>query len=81
MFRFFFLNAKRSLASLLNLISEMVADGLLFFRLMFRSRTSLSAEVLFLRKQMAFYEERQIQARRLNGSARFSLILWSRLCN
>ena len=38
-----------------------------------------SAEVL--RKQLAFYEERQVQPRRLNDSARFSLILWSRLCD
>ncbi|HTF24259.1 MAG TPA: hypothetical protein VK937_10135 [Candidatus Limnocylindria bacterium] len=80
MFRFF-QNTKRSLDSLLNLITDLVADGLLFFRLLFRSRTSLSVEVLFLRKQLAFYEKRQIQARRLNDSARFSLILWSRLCD
>jgi hypothetical protein len=77
----FFQNAKLSLDSLLNLITDLVADGLLFFRLLFRSRTALSAEILFLRKQLAFYEERQVQPRRLNDSARFSLILWSRLCN
>jgi hypothetical protein len=53
----------------------------IFFRLLFRSRTALGAEVLFLRKQLAFYEERQVQPRRLNDSARFSLILWSCLCN
>jgi hypothetical protein len=47
MFRFF-QNAKLSLDSLLNVITDLVADGLLFFRLLFRSRTSLSAEVLFL---------------------------------
>ena len=74
-------NAKRSLDSLLNLITDLTGDVLLFFRLLFRSRTALSAEVLFLRKQLAFYEERQVQPRRLNDSARFSLILWSRLCN
>jgi hypothetical protein len=50
-------------------------------RLMFRSRTSLSAEVLFLRKQLVFYQERQVGPRRLNDSARFSFILWSQLCN
>jgi putative transposase len=77
----FFLNAKRSLDSLLILITDLVTDGLLFFRLLFHSRTALSAEVLFLRKQLAFYQERQVQPRRLNDSARFSLILWSRLCN
>jgi hypothetical protein len=75
----FFPSAKRSLDSLLNLITDLVADGLVFFCLLFRSRTALSAEILFLRKQLAFYEERQVQPRRLNDSARFSLILWSRL--
>jgi hypothetical protein len=65
-------NAKRSLDSLLNLITDLAGDVLLFFRLLFRSRTALSAEVLFLRKQLAFYEERQVQPRRLNDSARLS---------
>src|SRR6516165_10129806 len=80
----FFPSAKHSLDFLLNLITDLVADGLLFllfFRLLFRSRTALSAEVLFLRKQLAFYEERQAQPRRLNDSARVCLILWSRLCD
>src|SRR6266481_112545 len=77
----FFPNANRSLDSLLILITDLVTDGLLFFCLLLRSRTALSAEVLFLRKQLAFYQERQVQPRRLNNSARFSLILWSRLCN
>jgi hypothetical protein len=74
-------NAKRSLDSLLNLLIGLVGDGLLFFCFLFRARTALCAEVLFLRKQLAFYEERQVQPRRLNDSARFSLTLWSRLCN
>ncbi|HEY6384386.1 MAG TPA: integrase core domain-containing protein [Candidatus Acidoferrum sp.] len=74
-------NAKRSLDSLLNLITDLAGDVLLFFRLLFRSRAALSAEVLFLRKQLALYEERQVQPRRLNDSARFSLLFWSRLCN
>src|SRR5260370_4778373 len=74
-------DAKRLLHSLLNLIIDLAGDVFLFFRLLFRSRTALSAEVLLLRKQLAFYEERQVQPRRLNDSARFSLILWSRLCN
>ena len=51
----FFPNAKRSLDSLLSLITDLVKDGLLFFRILFRSRTALSAEVLFLRKQLDGY--------------------------
>jgi hypothetical protein len=74
----FFPSAKRSLDSLLDLITDLTGDVLLFFRLLFRSSTALSAELLFLRKQLAFYEERQVQPRRLNDSARVCLILWSR---
>jgi len=36
------------------------------------------AENLFLRKQLAFYKEREIRPRRLTNAARLSLALWSR---
>jgi putative transposase len=72
-------SAASILDSFLNLVSDLVADGLRFFRLMLCSRAALSAEILFLRKQLAFYEERQVRPRRLNDSARFSLAIWSRL--
>jgi hypothetical protein len=61
-------NAARILDSFLNLVTDLVADGLRFFRLMLCSRAALSAEILFLRKQLAFYEERQVRPRRLNDS-------------
>src|SRR2546429_2065176 len=80
MLRFFFNDTATTEIYTLSL-HDALPIWLLFFRLLFRSRTALSAEVLFLRKQLAFYQERQIQPRRLNDSARFSLILWSRLCN
>ena len=72
-------NAARSLNSFLNFVTDLVADGLRFLRFTFRSHTALSAEVLFLRKQLAFYEEHQVQPRRLTDAAHFSLVLWSRL--
>lgn len=34
-----------------------------------------------VRKQLAFYKEHQIQPRKLTDTARFSLVLWSRLFN
>jgi putative transposase len=37
--------------------------------------------VLFLRKQLAFYEEHQISPRKLDPAARFWLVLWSRFFN
>jgi hypothetical protein len=53
-------------------------DGLPFFRLLFRSRTALSAEILFLRKQLGFYQERQVQPRRLTTPPVSLLYFWSR---
>jgi putative transposase len=46
-----------------------------------RSRSALLAENLFLRKQLAFYQERQIRPSRLTDAARLSLVFWSRFCN
>jgi putative transposase len=45
------------------------------------SRAELSAEALFLRKQLAFYQEHQVQPRKLTDAARFSLVPWSQLFN
>ena len=55
------------------------ADGLRFLRQMACSHSALAAENLFLRKQLAFYQEHKIRPRRLSNAARFSLLLWSRL--
>ena len=43
--------------SLLSSVIDLVGDVIRFFPLLVRSRSALSAEVLFLRKQLAFYEE------------------------
>ena len=57
-----------------------VAAGLAdFLVLFFRSRSALIAENLFLRKQLAFYQEREIEPRRLTHAARICLVVWSRL--
>ena len=75
----FFRNAVRSCTSLFGFVFDLMGDGLRFLCLTVRSHSALSAEVLFLRKQLAFYEERETQPRRLNNSARLSLVLWSQL--
>jgi putative transposase len=41
----------------------------------------LSAEVLFLRKQLAFDQEHQVPPRKLTDAARFSWPLWAQLFN
>lgn len=48
-----------------------------FDRGLFRPRASL-VENLFLGKQLAFYQERNVRPRRLSDSARLSLLLWAR---
>jgi len=46
-----------------------------------RSRSVLLAEKLFLRKQLAFHQERRIRPIRLTDAARLSLVSRSRFCN
>lgn len=43
------------------------------------SRASLTAEVLFLRKQLAFYQERKAKPRRFDDAARLSMLLLAKL--
>jgi putative transposase len=59
-----------------------VGTGLLrFVPCLFRTRSALVAENLFLRKQLAFYRERDIEPRRLTDAAGICLVVWSRLFN
>ena len=51
------------------------ADLLRFLFLGLRSRSSLAAENLFLRKQLGFYQERRIKPRRISHPTRLTL-LW-----
>src|ERR1700741_3184000 len=67
------------LRSLLSILLITAGEGVQFLSLAVSSRAELSAEVLFLRKQLAFYREHQIPPRRLTDAARFSLALWSQL--
>lgn len=52
-----------------------------FLPSLFRTRSALVAENLFLRKQLAFYRERAVEPRRLTDAARICLVVWSRLFN
>jgi hypothetical protein len=46
--------------------------------LVFRPRSSLVAEILFLRRQLALYVERGVKPRRIDAVTRVSLVLLSR---
>jgi len=63
--------------SWLRILGELVH----FLCLGLRSRTSLAAENLFLRKQLAFYQERKVKPRRADNPTRLTLMLLSRWFN
>jgi hypothetical protein len=67
------------LRSSLSILTITAGQGIQFLWLAVSSRAELSAEVLFLRKQLAFYQEHQVHPRKLTDAARFSLALWSQL--
>jgi len=60
---------------------RILGDLVHFLCLGLRSRTSLAAENLFLRKQLAFYQERKVKPRRTDNLTRLTLVLLSRWFN
>ncbi|MGO9452754.1 MAG: integrase core domain-containing protein [Candidatus Binataceae bacterium] len=60
---------------------NLLADLLSLVVLGFRSKSSLAAENLFLRKQLGFYQKRKIRPRRTSHPAQATLILLSRWLN
>lgn len=59
----------------LDICKGLLSEGLCFFPLMAHSQAALAAEILFLRKQLAFYQERKIKPRRFDDGARLSMLL------
>jgi len=59
-------------------LAELLQDGLRFLRALGHSRTASAAEILFLSKQLAYYQEHQLKPRRLTDASRLSMLLWSR---
>ncbi|HYL16750.1 MAG TPA: hypothetical protein VEV41_27185 [Terriglobales bacterium] len=57
---------------------ELFGDLFRFVNAVVHSQRSLVAENLFLPKQLAFYQEREVRPRRLTDAARLMLVLWSR---
>ena len=64
---------------LINALSGLLSDATRFVVLALRSRATLTAENLFLRKQLAFYIERKTKPRRADDATRLVLALLSRL--
>jgi putative transposase len=60
-------------------IRRLLADVLTLVAFTLSSRARLAAENLFLRKQLALYQERHIKPRRSDSATRVVLVLLSRL--
>lgn len=63
---------------LLYICTDLLREALTFISAMLRSQASLAAEILFLRKQLVFYQERKIKPRRFDDAARLSMMLFSK---
>src|SRR6202048_2503743 len=61
------------------ILIELVAEALRWLRLAFRSSQSIQAENLFLRRQLALFNERGVEARRIDPATRIALTVLSRL--
>lgn len=57
----FHLTPWRNLCSGSSTMWELLRDGLQFLRTISRSRAALAAEILFLRKQVAYYQDHRIR--------------------
>ena len=60
---------------------RILGDIVHFLCFALRSRASLAAENLFLRKQLAFYQERKVKPRRADNPTRLTLVLLSHWFN
>jgi transposase InsO family protein len=56
----------------------LLGDGMHYFMLRLRSPATLAAETLFLRKQLALYQERKVKPRRVTHTTRLTLVWLAR---
>jgi hypothetical protein len=71
-------SAQAAHSTLICILIATTAEAVRGLAAIFRSHSALAAENLFLRKYLAFYQERQTKPH-LTDAGRFSLALWSRL--
>jgi putative transposase len=64
-------------SSLLCFARQLLADLIVMVRLVLTSRAQLAADNLFLRKQLALYQERRSKPRRADAATRVALVLLS----
>jgi putative transposase len=52
---------------------QSLADFVVYLGLLIRSRKAIAAENLFLRRQLALYQERKVDPRRIDPATRITL--------
>ncbi len=60
---------------------QLIADFVVYLGLVIRPRKAIAAENLFLRRQLALYQERKVGPRRIDRATRITLALLSKLFN
>ena len=60
---------------------QLIADFVVYLGLLVRRRKAIAAENLFLRRQLALYQERKVDPRRIDPATRIMLTLLSKLFN
>jgi hypothetical protein len=60
---------------------QLTADFVVYLDLLIRPRKAIAAENLFLRRQLALYQERKVGPRRIDPATRITLAVLSRLLN
>ena len=60
---------------------QLIADFVVYLGLFVRRRKAMAAENLFLRRQLALYQERKVDPRRIDPATRITLALLSRFFN
>ena len=63
------------------ILLQLIADFVVYLGLLIRRRKAIAAENLFLRRQLALYQERKVDPRRIDPATRITLALLSRLFN
>ena len=60
---------------------QLIADFVVYLGLLIRPRKAIAAENLFLRRQLALYQERKVDPRRIDPATRITLALLSKWFN
>src|ERR1700731_5054507 len=60
---------------------QLIDDFVVYLGLLIRPRKAIAAENLFLRRQLALYQERKVDPRRIDPATRITLALLSRFFN